>query len=158
MTSLFSYLLTFFGIAFWAFRVVVTLLYQLDVDFFAQPLNLTYEITVLFASLPCIVLVVKRNIVGAAAYMGLYVTYFGTAVYEAFLGAQAGGFNLVNSSDMMCTILGVVISVLTFLDVLVNKNRALGKDTKSGDWFYKNEAFDREFDERADRNQYKINR
>lgn len=158
MTSLFSYLLTFFGIAFWAFRVVVTLLYQLDVDFFAQPLNLTYEITVLFASLALYMVVVKRNIVGAAAYMGLYVTYFGTAVYEAFLGAQAGGFNLVNSSDMMCTILGVVISVLTFLDVLVNKNRALGKDTKSGDWFYKNEAFDREFDERADRNQYKIHR
>ena len=158
MTSLFSYLLTFFGIAFWAFRVVVTLLYQLDVDFFAQPLNLTYEITVLFASLPCIVLVVKRNIVGAAAYMGLYVTYFGTAVYEAFLGAQAGGFNLVNSSDMMCTILGVVISVLTFLDVLFNKNRALGKYKGAGDWFYKNEAFDREFDESADRNQYKINR
>ena len=43
-----------------------------------------------------------------------------------------------------------------FLDILVNKNRSLGKDNKSGDWFYKNEAFDREFDERADRNQYKF--
>ena len=90
--------------------------------------------------------------------MGLYVTYFGNAVYEAFLGAQAGGFNLVNSSDMLITILGVVISVLTFLDVLFNKNRSLGKNTGAGDWFYKNSAFDREFDERADRNQYKINR
>lgn len=158
MTSLFSYLLTFFGIAFWAFRAIATLLYQLDVELFAKPLNVTYEIIVLFASLPCIILVVKRNIVGAAAYMGLYVTYFGTAVYEAFLGAQAGGFNLVNSSDMLITILGVVISVLTFLDVLFNKNRSLGKNTGAGDWFYKNSAFDREFDERADRNQYKINR
>ena len=158
MTSLFSYLLTFFGIAFWCFRVLATLLYQFDIEFFAQPLNLTYEITVLFASLFCIVLVVKRNIIGAAAYMGLYVTYFGTAVYEAFLGAQSGGFGIVNSSDMLCSIVGVLISVLTFLDVLLNKNRALGKDTGTGDWFYKNAAFDREFDERSDRNQYKINR
>lgn len=158
MTSLFSYLLTFFGIAFWFFRALVTLFYQLDMDFFAQPLNVTYEIIVLFSTLPCILLVVKRNIVGAAAYMGIYITYFGTAVYEAFLGAQAGGFNLVNSSDMLITIIGVIIPVLTFLDVLFNKNRSLGKNTGAGDWFYKNEAFDREFDERADRNQYKINR
>lgn len=156
MTSLFSYLLTFFGIVFWFFRAIVTLLYQLDIEFFAKPINLTFEITVLFATLPCILLVVKRNIIGAAAYMGIYVTYFGTSLYEAILSVQATGLNLVNSSDMLCTIIGVIIPVLTFLDILFNKNRAMGKDNKKGDWFYKNEAFDREFDERADRNQYRI--
>ena len=76
MTSLFSYLLTFFAIIFWAFRAIATLLFQLEVDFFTQPLNVTYEIMVLFATLPCLILVVKRNIVGAAAYLGLYVAYF----------------------------------------------------------------------------------
>ena len=156
MTSLFSYLLTFFGIVFWFFRAIATLLYQLDMEFFAKPINLTFEITVLFATLPCILLVVKRNIIGAAAYMGIYVTYFGTSLYEAILSAQATGLNLVNSSDMLCTIIGVIIPVLTFLDILFNKNRAMGKDNKKGDWFYKNEAFDRDFDERADRNQYRI--
>ncbi|MBR3614410.1 MAG: hypothetical protein IKL55_04465 [Clostridia bacterium] len=158
MTSLFSYLLTFFGIAYWFFRVIVTLLYQLDMDFFAQPINLTAEITVLFLTLPCILLVVKRNIVGAAAYLGIYVTYFGTALYETILGVQATGLDLVNSSNMLCIIVGVIIPLLTFLDILFNKNRSMGKDNKKGDWFYKNEAFDRDFDERADRNQYKINR
>ncbi len=156
MTSLFSYLLTFFGIAFWFFRVIVTLLYQLDMEFFAKPINLTLEIAVLFATLPCILLVVKRNIVGAAAYMGIYVTYFGTALYEVIMNVQATGLNIVNSSDMLCTVVGVIIPILTFLDILLNKNRSMGKDNKKGDWFYKNEAFDREFDERADRNQYRI--
>lgn len=156
MTSLFSYLLTFFGIVFWFFRAIATLMYQLDVEFFAKPINLTFEITVLFATLPCILLVVKRNIVGAAAYMGIYVTYFGTSLYEAIMNAQATGLNLVNSSDMLCTVVGVIIPILTFLDILFNKNRSMGKDNKKGDWFYKNEAFDREFDERADRNQYRI--
>ena len=51
MTSLFSYLLTFFGIAFWAFRALVTLLYQLDREFFATPINVTFEIIVLFSTL-----------------------------------------------------------------------------------------------------------
>lgn len=156
MTSLFSYLLTFFGVVFWFFRAIATLFYQLDMEFFAKPINLTFEIVVLFATLPCILLVVKRNIVGAAAYMGIYVTYFGTSLYNAILGAQATGLNLVNSSDMLCTVVGVIIPILTFLDILFNKNRSMGKDNKKGDWFYKNEAFDREFDERADRNQYRI--
>ena len=156
MTSLFSYLLTFFSVIFWLFRAVATLLYQLDFDFFAKPLNVTYEIIVLFATLPCLVLVIKRNIVGAAAYLGSYVAYFGNALYAAIMGAQETGFTIANSSDMMLITIGVIIPLLTFLDVLFNKHRTLGKGTKKGDWFYKNEAFDREFDERADRNQYKI--
>ena len=156
MTSLLSYMLTFFGVAFWFFRVIVTLLYQLDREFFATPINVTFEIIVLFSTLPCILLVIKRNIVGAAAYLGIYATYFGTALYEAILGAQATGLNIVNSANMLCTVVGVIIPALTFLDILLNKNRAMGKDNKKGDWFYKNENFDREFDERADRNQYRI--
>lgn len=156
MTSLFSYLLTFFGIVYWFFRAIATLLYQLEVEFFAQPINVSAEIAVLFATLPCLILVVKRNIVGAAAYLGLYAAYFGTALYEAVLGAQATGLNLVNSSNMLLIVIGVIIPLLTFLDILFNKHRTLGKGTSKGDWFYKNENFDREFDERADRNQYKI--
>ena len=107
MTSLFSYLLTFFGIAFWFFRAIATLMYQLDMEFFTKPINLTYEIIVLFSTLPCILLVVKRNIVGAAAYVGIYVTYFGTSLYEAILSAQATGLNIVNSSDMLCTVVDI---------------------------------------------------
>ena len=44
MTTLFSYLLTFLGVIFWAFRAIATLLYQMEVDFFAVPLNETIEI------------------------------------------------------------------------------------------------------------------
>lgn len=156
MTSLLSYLLTFFGILYWFFRIIVTLLYQLQMDFFAQPINLTAEITVLFLTLPCLLLVIKRNIIGAAAYLGIYATYFGAALYESFLGMQEAGLNIVNSSNMIFTVIGVIIPLLTFLDILFNKNRSLGKDDKKGDWFYKNEQFDRKLDERADKNQYRI--
>lgn len=156
MTSLFSYLLTFFSVVYWVFRVLVTLLYQLDVDFFAQPINDTVEVVILFATLPCLLLVVKRNIVGAAAYLGIYATYFGTALYEAILGIQSAGLDITNTANMLCAIIGVIIPILIFLDILFNKNRSAGKKNKHVDWFYDNEAFDREFDERADRNQYKI--
>ena len=44
MISLFSYLLTFMGIAFWFFRVIATFLFQIGSDFFAKPINLEAEI------------------------------------------------------------------------------------------------------------------
>ncbi len=156
MTSLFSYLLTFFAIIFWIFRVIVAILFQLDIEFFATPLNITTEIIILFATLPCLILVIKRNIVGAAAYLGIYGSYFGTALYNAFIESQGNGFDIASSVNMICILIGVIIPLLTFLDILFNKNRSIGKGNHKGDWFYKNENFDREFDERADRNQYKL--
>ena len=156
MTTLFSYLLTFLAIIFWCFRVVTTLLYELDVDFFSVPLNETLEIIVLFASLPCLMLVIKRNIVGAAAYFGIYGAYFGTALYNQVMGIHEEGITVVNASDSLLLFCGVVIALLTFLDILLNKHRGnFGADSKTK-WFYNNEKFDREFDERADRNQYKF--
>lgn len=154
--SLFSYLLTFFGIAFWFFRAIVTVLYQLDKEFFATPLNVNLEIIVLFATLPCIILVIKRNIVGAAAYLGIYAAYFGTALYEEVVEMQVSGITIINSSNLLCIAVGVIIPLLTFLDILFNKNRTLGKGTKKENWFYGDEKYDRKFDERADRNQYRF--
>ncbi len=154
--TLISYLLTFLGVIFWFFRAIATLLYQLDISFFATPLNTNIEIAVLFATLPCIILVIKRNIIGATCYFGIYAAYFGTALYEAIIDVGVTGLNVTNSANMLCIILGVIIPMLTFLDILFNKNRTLGKGKKKEDWFYGNEAYDREFDERADRNQYKF--
>lgn len=156
MTSLFSYLLTFLGIMYWFFRAIVTVLFQLDREFFAVPLNVNLEIIILFATLPCMILVIKRNIVGAAAYFGIYAAYFGTALYNAIVEMEVTGITIVNSSNLFCVLLGVILPTLTFLDILFNKNRTLGNGVKKENWFYGDEKYDRKFDERADRNQYKL--
>ena len=156
MTSLFSYLLTFLAVIFWAFRAVVTVMFQLDNPLFAQPSNLNYEIIVLFLTLPCIVGVCKRNIVFAAGYLALYATYFGNTLYLVVQNATDVGITLINSADMLCTVIGIIIPLLIFFDILLNKNRTIGTGAKKEDWFYANEEYDRKFDERADRNQYKF--
>ena len=156
MTSLFSYLLTFLAVIFWAFRAVVTAMFQLDNPLFAQPSNLNYEIIVLFLTLPCIVGICKRNIVFAAGYLALYATYFGNTLYLVVQNATDVGITLINSADMLCTVMGIIIPLLIFFDILLNKNRTLGTGAKKEDWFYANEQYDRKFDERADRNQYKF--
>lgn len=156
MTSLFSYLLTFLAIIFWAFRAVVTVMYQLDNPLFSTPSNVTFEIVVLFLTLPCLIGVCKRNIVFSAAYLGLYATYFGNTLLLVVQNASSVGITLINSADMLCTVIGIIIPLLTFFDILLNKHRTAGKNVKKEDWFYANEEYDRKFDERADRNQYRL--
>ena len=130
MTSLFSYLLTFLAVIFWAFRAVVTVMFQLDNPLFAQPSNLNYEIIVLFLTLPCIVGVCKRNIVFAAGYLALYATYFGNTLYLVVQNATDVGITLINSADMLCTVMGIIIPLLIFFDILLNKNRTIGTGAK----------------------------
>ncbi len=156
MISLVSYLLTFLGVIFWAFRVYVTLMFQLGQTCFATPINANAEILVLFATIPCLIFVIKRNIVGAACYLAVYATYFGTALYETFVNSQAVGLDISNGANLLLTLAGIIIPLLTFIDILVNRNRNLGGGNKKADWFYNNSDYDREYDERADRNQYKF--
>jgi len=154
--SLFSYLLAIFTVVFWIFRVIVTILFQLDIEFFAVPIDMNMEIVILFLTLPCLILNSKRNIIGAAGYLALYVVYFGQAFYQTILVATGEGLTIVNTAELISNVLGIMLPVLTFLDILLNKNRDVGKMNKKSDWFYKNEKYEREFDERADRNQYRL--
>lgn len=50
---------------------------------------------------------------------------------------------------------GIVIPFLVFADIVIQKSRFHSAD-RDTDWYYENEKYDRKFDERADRNQYKI--
>ena len=53
-------------------------------------------------------------------------------------------------------IAGVLIPLFTFLDIALNKHRGnFGADNKTK-WFYQDDKYDRKFDERADRNEYKF--
>ena len=154
--SIYSYMLTIWAIIFWIFRAVVTALYTAGVSFPIEPLNSGWEIALVFATIPCIILVLKRNIIGAALYVAVYVSYFGTALYNS-LNHVKDTLNVSGTIDMFMSILGIAIPVLTFIDILFNKHRkAIIGGNKSTDWYYNNKDYDRQFDERADRNQYKI--
>ena len=85
MKSLFSYLLVMFMILFWGFRIVVAINASLDVAFVAVPLDFTMEIALIFVTLLCIILVVKRQIIGGLLYVFAYGLYFGVDLYNILL-------------------------------------------------------------------------
>ena len=55
----------------------------------------------------------------------------------------------------MFAVIGIILPLLIVIDTLLDKNRKAHPVDKQTDWFYKNKDFDREVDERADRNQYR---
>ncbi len=63
MTALFSYLITFLGILYWIFRVIVCLLFTIQADFFAVPTDLNLEIGMLFVTVICFVFIFKRSLI-----------------------------------------------------------------------------------------------
>ena len=56
---------------------------------------------------------------------------------------------------MFISLIGVTIPLIAVFDILLDKNRMKNPVDKKTDWFYKNEKFDRELDERADKNNYR---
>ena len=156
MTSVFSYLIIMMACIFWIIRVVITVCFSLDVDIGIAPLNSSIEIILLFVTLICIVFIIKRKIFGAIVYLLANGLYFGDDVFFGIKGIIDGQADSSNYISLVLSIIGIIIPVLIVLDIFFNKE-GNGKTTdKKTDWFYKNKQFDRDFDERADRNQYKF--
>ena len=155
--ALISYLITMFAGLFWIFRVVVALTMSLDVNIGFTVPNLTEEIVMLFVTLLCLVLIVRRKLLGAILYAISYGWYFGKDILNVVIQLQNG--ETLNASQMLnvfVAFIAVILAISTVVDIGINKNRKGSTKDKKTDWFYKNEQFDREFDERADRNNYKF--
>ena len=69
--SLISYLITMFAGLFWIFRVVVAVTTSLNIDIGFTVPDLTAEIIMLFVALLCIVLIIRRQLIGAILYIVL---------------------------------------------------------------------------------------
>ena len=155
--SLISYLITMFAGLFWIFRVVVAVTTSLNIDIGFTVPDLTAEIIMLFVALLCIVLIIRRQLIGAILYIVSYGWYFGKDILNAFLQIQNGEqLATMQAFNVFIAFIGVIIALATVVDIAINKNRKGSTKDKKTDWFYKNEQFDREFDERADRNNYKF--
>ena len=157
MKSLFSYLIVFVAVLYWVFRVVVSLFYSMQMEFICVPLNATIEIAILFLTIPSIIFIIRRNIIAATLYFGMYAAYFGTILYQdlTMVSAETESLAMTDPITILISALGVIIPFLVFADVAIQKSRFHAPD-RDTDWYYENEKYDRKFDERADRNQYKI--
>ena len=159
MKNFSTWILLMFMVMFWVFRVIVALTAQLKMDFGGiEPLNMQMEVILLFVVLLCIVLVVKRKLIGALIYLLAYGMYFGTTVVNGITVMLNGEFVVFDVSTYMNTfigIIGIALPLAILIDMLVDKGRKANPKDKKTDWFYNNKEYDRKLDERADKNNYR---
>ncbi len=153
MRTFANWMVAMFMIMYWGFRVVVAYQAANYAEFFVQPINLTVEIILLFVTVVCIILVFKRKLIGGIIYFLSYLAYFGTDLFKAIMPVFSGGDVSVDYMSAFTSFLAIVLAFAVLLDLAVDKGRK-PKDKKT-DWFYTNKDYDRQFDDRADRNNYK---
>ena len=158
MKNFSTWMLVIFMIMFWIFRIIVTLTSELNIDIGFVPLNSQMEIILLFVTLLSIILVVKRKIVGGLIYILSYGMYFGVDLSNnvmKLLEQSEIPVGMTIYTSTFVSLLAMILAVAVLLDLLVDKSRKVNPIDKKTDWFYKNEQYDRQLDERADKNNYR---
>ena len=153
MTSLFSMLVVMLAGMFWVLRVIVAVTGTLDTDFAIQALNQEIEIALLFVTLLALILVIRRNMIGALIYLVSYLLYFGVDLYRIL---ARGNIQMADYGSMFISVVAILIAFLVFVDVSLSKDVKKGGGNKKTNWFYGTDEYVREKDGTEDENQYKL--
>ncbi|MBQ9659063.1 MAG: hypothetical protein IJV31_09945 [Clostridia bacterium] len=147
-----SLILVIFGFMFWLLRIVVAVTTQMNIDLVGVTTwNLTYEIILLFVTLFILMLIVRRKLFAGFLYVIAYGYFFGMDILNRF-----STISMDNVTNLVVDVVGILISVITLIDLIADKAQKVNPKDSKTDWFFKNKDFDRKFDERADRNEYKF--
>ena len=159
MKNFSTWLLAIFMVIFAGFRVVVAITNQQGTPIEGLVVeNISIEIALIFLTLVCLLLVVKRKLIGAIIYAISYGWYYGVGLFNTVYGALVNQEQIAisNALELLISGIGILLPLMVLFDTLADKSRKLSPVDKKTDWFYKNEQYDRKFDERADRNEYKF--
>lgn len=153
--SLGSYLISLATIMFWIFRIAVAFTASMNIEFIIKPLDLTVEIVLLFVTLVSIILIFKRSMIGALMYLVSYLGYFGVYIYNILQNTtQEIAVDYIN---VFMSGIAIILSFIVFIDIGFSRSsKKTNKNIKKTDWYYQNSDYDRKYDERADKNQYKF--
>lgn len=144
-----------FMVMFWVFRVIVAVMPEFGTTLGGiAPLNQNLEIILSFVVLVCIVLIVRRKLIGALIYLLAYGMYFGVDVINN-IQTVLNGASMETALNVFISIIGIILPIAVLADLLLDKGRKANPKDKKTDWFYNNEQFDRKLDERSDKNNYR---
>ena len=155
MKNLSSWLIAIFAFMFWGYRVVATVMFTLGTDLPGKPMDMTMEIVLLFITFICICFIAKRKLLPVLIYLISHIFYYGMYIYQNIFTVTDGTGSIDTYLTLFISLIGIVIPLFAFFDVLLDKNRKANPVDKNTDWFYKNKEFDRDLDDRADKNQYR---
>lgn len=162
MANFSTWLLAIFMVMFWLFRAIVALCTQFSIDLLGIiAYNFNMEVIIVFATLLCILLVVKRKMIGSLLYLMLYGVYFGEHLISNIITIIQGQASITIdlSMNLICDLIALGLAIFVLFDMLVDKGRKANPIDRKTDWYFKNEKYDEELkarDQREDQNEYKF--
>lgn len=155
-------IIVMFMVMFWIFRAIVTVCTQYSIDLNGVvAYNMNLEIIISFIVLLCILLVIKRKLIGGLVYVLVYGLYYGEHFVETMVvlskGAETLSINL--SMNLICDFIAIILAFFCIFDLLVDKNRKANPKDRKTDWYFNNKEYDDELakrDDREDKNEYKF--
>ena len=162
MVNFSTWLLVIFMVMFWLFRAIVALCTQFAIDLLGLvAYNFNVEVIISFAIFICILLVVKRKLIGSLLYLGIYGVYFGEHFITNIMTMIEGQVPLTLdlSLNLIVDLVAIVLAIFVLLDMLVDRARKANPKDGKTDWYFKNEKYDEELkarDQREDKNEYKF--
>ncbi len=155
MKNFSTWMLVMVMVMFWVFRVIVAVMPEFGTTLGGiAPLNQNLEIILSFVVLVCIVLIVRRKLIGALIYLLAYGMYFGVDVINN-IQTVLNGASMETALNVFISIIGIILPIAVLADLLLDKGKKANPKDKKTDWFYNNEQFDRKLDERSDKNNYR---
>lgn len=155
MKMMSHYLIVMLSIMLFVFRLIVVFTTVMGIEFIVTSINVNYEIVFLFIMMLSIILLTKSKLSGAILFLVSSLIYYGPSLLSEFAYLSTGNISLDGALRIIITLICVVIPIVAFFIIAFAKQQEKKPVDKKTDFFYKNEAYDRKYDERADKNNYR---
>jgi len=154
--SLEYYLIISFTALLFIFRLVVVITTVLGIKFSVVSFSVVGELILLVLTLLSLVLMVKVKFLGALIFLVSSLMYYVPNLIDSFKNFSEVTSTLEGNIQLVSSVIAVIIPTFAFFIILVTKKQQINPVNKKTDFFYKNENYDRNLDDRADKNNYRI--
>lgn len=148
------YLIIMFMVMLLLFRFIVLFTTVLGIDFPVVASNEKIEIVMLLVTLVCIILFTKTKLSGGIIYLVSSLIYYGPEFIK-LMTASKTGTSIDMAIQLVALMIELVIPIFAIFILLYDKKQEINPVDKKTDFFYKGDQYDRKYDERADKNNYR---
>ena len=154
MRTMANYLIIMLTVVLFIFRLIVVITATMGIEFMIQPINVNYELALLFIMIICIILMSKNKLSGAVILSIASIAYYGPTLLGQITGLSTG-VNINSALEAVVSLACVIIPIFAFFIIAFAKEQEKRPVDKKTDFFYKGDTYDRKYDDRADRNNYR---
>ena len=154
MKTMANYLIIMFSVMLFIFRLAVLFTTSMEIEFVVRATNVNFEVAYIFRMFISIIALSRNKLWGGILYLLSSLVYLGPTFWNEFQ-AMSNGTSVETATEMLVTLICMVIPIFAFFIIALAKRQEKSPVDKKTDFFYKTDAYDRKYDEIADRSNYR---